>query len=104
LVEDLDLGIQKTRAQETHYFLSGDGGGGDPWLDGPLEFEPIVAKSAEVMQHWAHTFMKPLCLNGSASRALSLYYTLIFTLQLKKNHGETSVSADKRVPTEQHWA
>lgn len=104
LVEDLDLGILKTRTQETHSFFWAEMGG-DTWLDGSLEFEPIVAKlHAEVMQLWAQTFVKPLCLNRSASHTLSLHYTLTFTLQMKKSHGETSVSADKKFPAEQHWA
>jgi hypothetical protein len=87
LVEDLDLGILKTRAQETHYFFQAwmeeAGWGGDIlWLDGSLGFELIVAQShVEIMQHLAHTSMKPLRLNGSASHDLSLHYTLAFTLQ-----------------------
>lgn len=103
MVEDLDLGILKTRAQETHYIFRA-GTGGILWLVGCLGFELIVAKSqAEVMQLWAHASVKLLCLNGSASHDLSLHYTLVFTLQLKKNHGETSFSAEEKFPAEQHW-
>ena len=39
-----------------------------------------------------HKGKTALTVGGNAGRAPTSYYTLAFTLQLRKNHGETSVS------------
>jgi hypothetical protein len=70
--------------------LSWPGGGGRNTLDERLsevrKQSGVVA--AEGMRRWTGTLLKPPCLRGM--RAIP-WHTLAVALQLRKDHGETSV-------------
>ena len=73
-------------------------------LDGSLGFEPTAAHPRNsVVRLQVGKFVKPPCPGGSASPAPTLNYTLAFTLQLRKNHGNISVRVVEKRLANQCW-
>jgi hypothetical protein len=69
-----------------------------------MGFELRVAKlHPEVMQLWAYTFAKLLCLNGSTSHAFLLALHSLIHLTTEEKSRRNSVSAGEKCPAEQRW-